>query len=135
MSVNARIKEIRKQLGLSQSEFARKIGLSQTSLSWLEREGSRVIDRNIHNICSTFNIREEWLREGNGEMYHQQTVREMLDDPSIDDLDRKILKSYIEMKPEQRRHIKAWIMRIAKAEGGGYEKIYQSIQKPLDKPN
>jgi transcriptional regulator with XRE-family HTH domain len=53
---------------MSQLNFAKHIGLSQTSLSTIECGRSRLTDKNVKLICKTFNISEYWLRTGNGEM-------------------------------------------------------------------
>lgn len=67
--MNTRIKELRKTLGLSQSEFAIKIGIGQTGISSIERGNSIVTDRTINQIVSTFGVDENWLRTGEGEPF------------------------------------------------------------------
>ena len=67
--MNTRIKELRKTLGLSQSEFAIKIGIGQTGISSIERGNSIVTDRTINQIVSTFGVDEHWLRTGEGEPF------------------------------------------------------------------
>ena len=101
---------------MNQTEFARKIGISQTNLSWLEQDGHTVLERNLKQISSSFNVREEQLRTGAGDKYRQDSIEEFFKDPTPDDIDRKILKSYIEMNPNQRQYIKNWIMSIAETE-------------------
>ncbi|GHT83626.1 hypothetical protein FACS1894137_05250 [Spirochaetia bacterium] len=64
-----RLKAVRKKLGLNQGEFARQIGLRQTSLSMIELGNTALIDKNIKLICTTFNVNEHWLRTGQGEMF------------------------------------------------------------------
>lgn len=64
-----RIKEIRKALGLNQEDFSKKIGLSQSSLAMIEVGKRNFSDKHIKLICSTFNINEQWLRTGNGDMF------------------------------------------------------------------
>lgn len=64
--MNSRIKEIRKENGLTQSEFADIIGLSQSGVSWIEQPGSNVDAAVIKSICKNFNINEEWLKTGDG---------------------------------------------------------------------
>ena len=67
--MNTRIKELRKTLGLSQSEFAIKIGIGQTGISSIERGNSIVTDRTINQIVSTFGVDEHWLRTGEVEPF------------------------------------------------------------------
>ena len=67
--MNTRIKQIRNSLGLSQSEFAAKIGIGQTGISSIERGNSIVTDRTIYQIVSVFGVDEHWLRTGEGDMF------------------------------------------------------------------
>ncbi len=69
MTVNARIKEVRHALGLSQAKFAKKISISNGYIAGIELENRRVNDRIIKLVCSQFSVNEAWLREGVGEMF------------------------------------------------------------------
>lgn len=69
-SINARIKEFRRSEKLSQIEFANLIGLKQTTISYMEQEGTTITHSNLKLICKTFNLSENWLRAGIGEMYN-----------------------------------------------------------------
>lgn len=67
MTINQRIKELRKELKLSQEEFGTRIGLKKSAASWIEQEGHTITDQNISLISKTFGVNEEWLRTGKGE--------------------------------------------------------------------
>ena len=67
--MNTRIRELRKTLGLSQKNFAEKIGLKQNAISYMEKEGSTVTEHNIKAICAQFTVNENWLRTGSGNMF------------------------------------------------------------------
>lgn len=67
--MNQRIKELRKSLNMTQDEFSSKIGLSRNFIAQIETGTKTPSDRTINDICREFNINEEWLRTGNGEMY------------------------------------------------------------------
>jgi transcriptional regulator with XRE-family HTH domain len=69
MTILDRIRLIRKTLGIKQGEFARRIGLTQTSMSMIEKGRAALTEKNIKLICATFAIDENWLRTGNGEMF------------------------------------------------------------------
>ena len=64
-----RIKKIRVELNLSQTDFARQIGVSQQTLSSLENDTRPVSERNIISICSVFGVDAHWLRPGAGEPF------------------------------------------------------------------
>ncbi|MDR1175302.1 MAG: helix-turn-helix domain-containing protein [Treponema sp.] len=75
-----RFKSIRKELRLNQTEFARLIGIRQTALSMIEVGTTPLTDKNIKLICATFNVNEQWLRTGKGEMFgSSRYVKELLD--------------------------------------------------------
>lgn len=62
--MNTRISLIRKSLGLNQSDFASKIGLTKNFISLLETGDRKPSDRTISDICREFDIQEDWLRYG-----------------------------------------------------------------------
>ena len=67
--INQRLKLLRKEMNLSQGDFAERIGFKQTALSMIESGRNTLNDRHIKLICSTFNVSERWLRDGEGEMF------------------------------------------------------------------
>ncbi len=69
MTLAQRIKIIRKQLGMSQTEFANDIGITQTSLSQIEGEKNGISYDVYKAIVGKFNVDPLWLMDGKGEMY------------------------------------------------------------------
>ena len=64
-----RFKILRKDTGLTQKDFAARVGLSQNFIAQIE-SGSKVpSDRTVSDICRIFHVNEDWLRTGEGEMY------------------------------------------------------------------
>lgn len=64
-----RIIELRKKSNLSQEKFAEKLNLSRNFINQVETGKKNFSDRTISDICREFNINEQWLRTGEGEMY------------------------------------------------------------------
>ena len=64
-----RIIEVRKDKKLNQEEFANKLNLSRNFINQIESGKKNPSDRTIIDICKKFNVNEEWLRTGEGEMY------------------------------------------------------------------
>lgn len=62
--MNTRIKQIRQEAGLTQSQFAEKIGLSRNYVAMVEIGQRDPSDRTISDICRIFDIQEDWLRYG-----------------------------------------------------------------------
>lgn len=64
-----RIKAIRKNAGMTQQQFADRIGVSRNTVATYETSVRIPIDAIIVSICREFGVNESWLRTGNGEMY------------------------------------------------------------------
>ena len=65
-----RIKLLRKKLGLTQEKFGEKIGLKKNSISQIENGVNSLTEQLLLSICREFNVSEEWLRYGTGEMFN-----------------------------------------------------------------
>lgn len=76
--MNERIRFLRNQLGLSQSEFGARIHVSQNYI-WMIEKGSREpSDRTISDICREFGVSLAWLQDGEGDMYVQRSQNAQL---------------------------------------------------------
>lgn len=73
--MNNRLLELRKFLKLTQEAFAKSIGLTRSVISEMELGSSPILDRTIILICSIFNVNEEWLRYGTGEIFEIVDVK------------------------------------------------------------
>ena len=112
-----RLKELRKTLGLTQQEFADKIGIQRGTYAKYEIGRNEPIDAVIRLICATFNVNEEWLRNGSGEMFVQRDpfnevykmVNDMLGDESSD-FKRRLVTAILRLSPEQLRYARQWMI-------------------------
>jgi transcriptional regulator with XRE-family HTH domain len=68
MGINERIRQVRKDKNLTMEQFGEKLGLLKTAISKIENGKQNVTDQTIMLICHEFNIDENWLRTGKGEM-------------------------------------------------------------------
>ena len=74
MTINKRIKELRKAIGgngITQQELADTLGLKRNTIATYEIGKAIPSDRVISDICNRYNVNEDWLRNGNGEMFRQ----------------------------------------------------------------
>ena len=74
--MNARIKELRKALHLTQSEFGERIGVKGNTITNYENSLRIPSDAVILSICREFTVYENWLGNGDGEMFLQLDVDE-----------------------------------------------------------
>ncbi len=115
-----RIKQIRKSIGLKQTEFAEKLGIKGNTITSYET-GTRVpSDAIIKAICREFNVSEVWLRTGEGEPFNQLdedaefiAICEAIS-LSDDDIIKKIIKSYWVLDEKEKAAIRKLIDGLCK---------------------
>ena len=95
MSINQRIKQVRQALNLSQAKFAKAISISNGYIAGIELENRNVNDRLIKLICITFDVSENWLRTGEGNMFEKPTNQ----------LFELASTTFQELKPEYQEYI------------------------------
>lgn len=69
MTQGEKIKEIRKHLGLTMEKFGERLGVGKTAISNIENNNRNLTDQMTISICREFNVNEDWLRTGEGEMF------------------------------------------------------------------
>ena len=72
--LNARIKEIREDQGLSQRAFASAIGVSGASIAKIETDVNNPSEQTIRMICSTFKVNRNWLEHGFEPKYKEEAL-------------------------------------------------------------
>ena len=73
-----RIKELRRSLGLTQEEFAARLGIKRGALANYEVGRNEPIDAVVALMCREFHVSEGWLRRGEGEMFVPVSENEAL---------------------------------------------------------
>lgn len=68
LDMKERIKMLRKALDLTQQKFAERLGVKRNTVGQWECGINALTDQVITSICREFNVNEEWLRNGTGEM-------------------------------------------------------------------
>ena len=109
MTQGERVKQVRKELGLSLEKFGEKIGLRKSSLSQIENGINNLTDQTIRGICREYNVSYDYLRDGEGEMFTDlpdTILDELCIQYDLDDIDRKIMEIYLELPEEARQALK-----------------------------
>lgn len=71
MTQGAKVKEIRKTLNLTMEKFGEKLGVGKTAISKIEKNERNLTEQMTKAICREYNVNEEWLKNGCGEMFIQ----------------------------------------------------------------
>lgn len=118
MTINERVKEIRKKAGLNQKEFGIKLGMGQGAVSWMEQIGNNIVDQNKKMICTTFNISSHWLETGEGEMQIQEDfdiVATLVKKYHMSLTQKKLMEIFLSMSEEKRDVISNTFFDFVKA--------------------
>ena len=114
--MNNQIKLLRKELGLTMQEFGKNLGVGKSAISNIENGYNSLTDQMILSICNAYNVNEEWLRNGSGEMFVESSdslIEKIISDYPLDKLSQTILKTYIELDPKKREIFNSVMKQIA----------------------
>lgn len=124
--VNERIKKLRKMLDLTQQEFGNRIGMKQNTIALIEK-GRNTSDQTIFSICREFNVNEEWLRSGTGEMFKIaacDALDTLASEYGLTHGDYILIEKFISLKPQSRQALVDYITEVAAA--------FDNQQSPVD---
>lgn len=106
MTINERIKFLRKEKGLNQKQFALLLGITQSGASYMEQPGNNISESSIKSISTICNVNEEWLRNGTEPVYIQAptfSLDKFVKDHGGTEFELDIMKAYFELDPDIRK--------------------------------
>lgn len=110
METYERIRELRKNhLNMSMEVFGQKLGVSRDMIANIELNRLARPDQKMSLyklICSTFNVREEWLLDGIEPMYIEPesfSLDDYVKARGAEKLELEIVKAYFDLDPEIRK--------------------------------
>ena len=113
--LNERIGYIIEHLGMTKTAFAEHLNVSQAFVSQLCSGVKQPSERTLLDICREFKINYLWLTEEKADMFTatpESVVDELAEDFNLDDIDKKIIESYLKLNESQRAVIKEYIKSI-----------------------
>lgn len=119
--MNERLKQLRKALSLSQEAFGSKLGVTGPAVSKIESGDRSLTEQMALSIIREFNVNEEWLRTGEGEMFRPISQEDEFMRAATElrigkeEGAMQALIEYWKMDPDQRKLIKNFILSIAEA--------------------
>ena len=110
-NIGKRIGTVIEVLGIKRVQFAERIKVDQSFISQLVSGKRNPSDRTVADICREFNVDENWLRTGEGEMFVQlsedaefiQILSEI--EVSDDDFIKALLRSYWRLSDNEKAAI------------------------------
>ena len=111
-----RIKEIRKDHGLTQVEFGTRIGVKGNTITNYETGLRTPTDAVILSICREFDVNKEWLKDGIGEKYNPVLKSKQIAD-MISDV----------MKADDENFKRRLISALARLDDSGWDNLEKLI--------
>lgn len=131
--MNTRIKEVREAKGLSQADFAKMLNLKRNSISLIEVGKRNPSDRTIVDICNTFNVSEEWLRTGEGEMFVEtpsSTMDQLKKEFNLDDFSYNLVYQYLKLDSDQRQMVRDFFYNVVESGSMGEDLFGDAPKTP-----
>lgn len=116
--MNERIKQLRKGLNMTQQEFADKISVKRGAIANYEIGRNTPSDSVISLICREFNVNEEWLRTGTGEMFNPSptsALDALAAEFHLDKASYVAIEKFLELSPEMREGLITYCKKVADA--------------------
>ena len=114
-----RVRILRDTLGLTQSDFGEKVGVSKDVMANIECHRLKTAPHiNFFKlICKTFNVRNEWLFDGQGEMFDRQSesslINKLQDEFNLTTTEIDLLETYLEMEEKDRQVFANFLNNLA----------------------
>ena len=113
-----RIKKVRSELGLNQSEFGKKISISRSAVWKIENGENAPSEQTLKLICKEFGISYIWLTEGIEPMYSELDMDSMtrIDDimTGENEFAKNLFKEFAKLDDSEWKTLEKLIKNIAK---------------------
>ena len=129
ITIKDRIKQVRQNAGLTQSQFAERLNISRNYIGLIEIGDRIPSDRTIADICREFNVSEVWLRTGEGEMFvdlgEDAELTQVLAEIQVSDDDtiKDVLVAYWELEEKEKAAIRKLIDGIVRRQKERAERL------------
>ena len=118
MNIGDRIKKLRRELDLTQQKFGERIGVKGNTIAQYELGRSNPVDSVISLMIREFNVNEEWLRNGEGEMFKpapSDVLDQLASEYSLSNASYIAIEKFVNLKPEKRNELIEFFLEVSKA--------------------
>ena len=104
--LNARVREVRNALGISQTEFGARIGVSIDVIKNIENNRTTPSDLLLNHMCEIHHVNRAWLETGEGEMFapttEQAETAKLIESISDSTAMRSLLATWAQLSDENK---------------------------------
>lgn len=116
LNENERVRAIRKAKNLTLERFGAAVGVQKSAISKIERGENSVSDQIRLSICRAFDVNENWLRTGKGEMFlhgDDAVIAEVAERYHLSELDKEAFKLYLKLDEHERQGLMSFSFSLA----------------------
>lgn len=139
MEMNERIKELRKEyLHLSQTEFGERLGVSRSVINNIERNALARPDQKLSLIklmCNVFNVNEEWIVNGVGDMFVEtpsSTMEQLRKEFDLDDFSYNLVYQYLKLGSDQRQAVRDFFYNVVSGGGDDEDDLFSGVPDTVE---
>ena len=115
--MNNRLKELRSFLDMSLEDFGSTLGVTRATVSRWENGERGISNQAILSICREFNVNEDWLRTGQGEMFQAKNTS-LLDQLSqefgLGLYGQQLLATYLQLSEADKRAVERFVSQLTR---------------------
>ena len=142
--ISERFKQLRAELGKSQTEFGAGIGVSRSVINNIERGVTEPSDVFLNHLCVVYNVNRAWLETGEGELFDKseqldetaKLIESISDSPDM----RSLLATWAQLSDENKAvfkrfaayYVKGYMRRKAEADTARTEALLEEPEADAD---
>lgn len=142
--ISERFKQLRDELGKSQTEFGAGIGVSRSVINNIERGVTEPSDVFLNHLCDVYNVNREWLETGEGELFDKseqldetaKLIESVSDSPAM----RSLLATWAQLSDENKAvferyaadYVEDYMRRKAEADTARTEALLEEPEADAD---
>ena len=142
--ISERFKQLRDELGKSQTEFGAGIGVSRSVINNIERGVTEPSDVFLNHLCDVYNVNREWMETGEGELFDKseqldetaKLIESISDSPAM----RSLLATWAQLSDENKAvferfaadYVEDYMRRKAEAETARAEAMMDEPEVDAD---
>lgn len=125
MGCGERVKQIRKNKGMTLEKFGERVGVTKQTVSRIENGVNALTEQMLLSVCREFDVNEQWLRTGEGEMFKERSpseeigyyVEDLLEydghgNPFYDMI-IEMMKTYVELDEKSQAVIRGYFQTVS----------------------
>ena len=116
MTQGERVRQVRKYLNLTLEKFGKKLGVGKGAISAIEIGTRNLTGQMAKSICREFNVNEEWLRTGAGEMFKaapSSALDALAEEYGLSESAYVMVEKFINLKPDAQEAIFDYVLAVA----------------------